>query len=84
MISNTDTVTLTAAKLRAVQTACNRMPAGPQKDAALRHFLAADENCRKMNHAEAIRQLDAASVILFLAISSKVEKTSQSEMRPQI
>lgn len=44
-------------KMKSVETACNDAPAGPKKDAALQHLLAAQ---KEMSEAETNMELDAA------------------------
>lgn len=47
-------------KMQAVETACNDAPAGPKKDAAFTHLLAARNAREARSEAETNVELDAA------------------------
>lgn len=50
-----------ADKMKTVKAAWDKAPAGPKKDAALKHFQAAEKAQTAKNDAECIRELDAAT-----------------------
>lgn len=50
----------TAEQLTTVKMAWDNAPAGPKKDAALRHYQAAKKAHMAKNDAEASKELDAA------------------------
>jgi hypothetical protein len=50
----------TADKMQSVKTAWSQSPAGPKKDAALKHFQAAEKAQAANDDAGCIRELDAA------------------------
>ncbi len=50
----------TADKMKSVKAAWDQAPAGPKKDAALRHYQAAETAQTAKNDSECIRELDAA------------------------
>ncbi|NKX44476.1 hypothetical protein [Roseicyclus persicicus] len=52
--------TTTADKMKTVKAAWNAAPAGPKKDAALKHFRAAEKAQAAHNDAECNRALEAA------------------------
>ena len=54
----------TAEKMKSVKTAWDKAPAGAKKDAALKHYQAAEKAVTAKNDAEAIRELDAATKAL--------------------
>jgi len=47
-------------KMKTVKAAWDKAPAGPKKDAALKHYQAAEKAQTAKNDAECIRELDAA------------------------
>ena len=47
-------------RMRTVKAACDTAPAGPKKDAALRHYLSAEKAEAAKHDGECNRQLDAA------------------------
>jgi hypothetical protein len=51
----------TAEKMTSVKAAWDKAPAGPKKDAALKHYEAAEKANTAKNDAEANKELDAAS-----------------------
>lgn len=51
----------TAKKMTSVKAAWDKAPAGPKKDAALKHYKAAEKANTVKNDAETNRELDAAS-----------------------
>lgn len=51
----------TAEKMTSVKAAWDKAPAGPKKDAALKHYRAAEKAHTAKNDAETNRELDAAS-----------------------
>ncbi len=52
--------TATAEKMKSVKAAWDKAPAGPEKDAALTHYQAAEKAHTAKNDAETNRELDAA------------------------
>ncbi|MDW4500219.1 hypothetical protein R5H30_19685 [Sulfitobacter sp. D35] len=51
----------TAEKMTSVKAAWDKAPAGPKKDAALKHCKAAEKANAEKNDAETIKELDAAT-----------------------
>lgn len=51
----------TAEKMTSVKAAWDKAPAGPTKDAALKHYEAAEKANTAKNDAEANKELNAAS-----------------------
>jgi hypothetical protein len=51
----------TAEKMTSVKAACDKSPAGPKKDEALKHYQAAEKAHMAKNDAETNKELDAAS-----------------------
>ena len=51
-------------QMKTVKTAWDKAPAGPKKDAALRHYQAAEKAQSAKNDAETIKELNAASQAL--------------------
>ncbi len=56
--------TATSDKMIAVKAAWDKAAAGPKKDAALKHYQAAEKAVTARNDAEAIKELDAARLAL--------------------
>ena len=54
----------TADKMKSVKAAWDKSPAGPKKDAALRHYRAAEKAHMAKNDTETNKELDAASQAL--------------------
>lgn len=54
----------TAEKMTSVKAAWEKAPAGPRKDAALKHYQAGEKAHIAKNNPEANRELDAASAKL--------------------
>jgi hypothetical protein len=54
-------VTNTAEKMKSVKAAWDKAPAGPKKDAALKHYQAAEKAMAAKHDAECSRELDAAT-----------------------
>lgn len=52
---------MTAEKMTSVKTAWDKAPAGPKKDAALKHYQAAELANTSQNAAETNKHLDAAT-----------------------
>ena len=50
----------TADKMKAVKAAWDKAPAGPKKEAALKHYQAAEKAKSANNDGECNRELDAA------------------------
>ena len=50
----------TAEKMTSAKAAWDKAPAGPKKDAALKHYQAAEKAHRAKNDAETNKSLDAA------------------------
>ncbi|MGY6411741.1 MAG: hypothetical protein ACXIUV_12065 [Alkalilacustris sp.] len=53
--------TTTFERMRTVKAACDNAPAGPGKDAAMRHYLSAEKAEAAKHDGECSRQLDAAA-----------------------
>lgn len=51
----------TAEKMTSVKTAWDKAPAGPKKNAALKHYQAAEKANMAKNDAETNKELDAAA-----------------------
>ncbi|WP_050929507.1 hypothetical protein [Aestuariivita boseongensis] len=51
----------TAEKMTSVKAAWDKAPSGPKKDAALKHYQAAEKAHTAKNDAETNKELDAAS-----------------------
>ncbi|WP_299603514.1 hypothetical protein [uncultured Tateyamaria sp.] len=51
----------TAEKMTSVKVAWDKAPAGPKKDAALKHYQAAEKANTAKNDAETNKELDAAT-----------------------
>lgn len=56
--------TKTAEKMKSVKAAWNKAPAGPQKEAALKHFRAAEKANEAHDDALTNKELNAASSAL--------------------
>jgi hypothetical protein len=54
----------TSEKMKSVKTAWDKAPSGPKKDAALKHYEAAEKAHTAKNDAEAHKELDAATKAL--------------------
>jgi len=50
-----------ADKMKSVKAAWDKAPAGPKKDAALKHYKAAEKAHMAKNDAETMKELDAAA-----------------------
>ncbi|MEX0583208.1 MAG: hypothetical protein WD185_06020 [Sneathiella sp.] len=61
MTPNTNESTNTGDKMKSVKAACDNAPAGPKKDASLKHYQAAEKAHTAKNDAETNKELDAAS-----------------------
>lgn len=61
MTPETHESTPAADKMKSVKAAWDKAPAGPKKDAALKHYRAAGTAHTAMNDAEAIKELNAAA-----------------------
>ncbi|MBY6069506.1 hypothetical protein KUW17_22400 [Leisingera aquaemixtae] len=53
-----------AVKLASIRAACERAPAGPQKEAAWKHYKLAEKAHSDENHTEMYRELEAAKQVL--------------------
>lgn len=51
----------TADKMKSVKASWDRAPAGPKKDAALKHYQAAEKAHTAKNDADTNKELDAAT-----------------------
>lgn len=56
--------TATFERMRTVKAACDDAPAGPRKDAAMRHYLSAEKAEAAQHDGECNRQLVAAACAL--------------------
>lgn len=54
----------TSEKMTSVKAAWDKVPAGPKKDAALKHYQAAETAHTAKNEAETNKELDAATAKL--------------------
>lgn len=54
----------TAAKMKTVKASCENAPAGAKKEAAMKHYQAAEKAQQQKNPAEATRKLEAATLAL--------------------
>lgn len=54
----------TAEKLKSVKAACDSAPSGPKKEAALKHYQAAEKARAAQHEGECLRKLDAATTAL--------------------
>ena len=52
--------TKTTERMKSVKATWDKLPAGPKKDAALKHYQAAEKAHEANNDAEANKELDAA------------------------
>ncbi len=57
----TPEVNKTAEKMKSVKAAWDKAPSGPKKDAALKHYEAAEKAHTAKNEAETHKELDAAT-----------------------
>jgi hypothetical protein len=53
--------TKTAEKMKSVKAAWDKAPSGPKKDAALKHYQAAEKAHTARNDADTNKELDAAT-----------------------
>ena len=51
----------TAEKMKSVKAAWDKAPSGPKKDAALKHYQAAEKAHTSKNDADTNKELDAAT-----------------------
>lgn len=51
-------------KMKTVKAACDKAPAGPKKDAALKQYQAAQQSQKDKKENQAIRELDQATKAL--------------------
>ena len=61
MTPETTKSTNVADKMKAVKAAWDKAPSGPKKDAALKHYQAAEKAHAAKNDADAIKELDSAT-----------------------
>jgi hypothetical protein len=61
MNESTNNPTSVDAKMKSVKAVWDKAPAGPKKDAALKHYQAAEVARTAKNDANCIKELDAAS-----------------------
>jgi hypothetical protein len=61
MTSETNKSTNVADKMKTVKAAWDKAPAGPKKDAALKHYQAAEKAHTAKNDADTHKSLDAAT-----------------------
>jgi hypothetical protein len=61
MNESTNTSASVEAKMKSVKAVWDKAPAGPKKDAALKHYQAAEAARTAKNDANCIKELDAAS-----------------------
>jgi len=54
----------TSERMKSVKATWDKAPAGPKKDAALKHYQAAEKAHADKNEAETIKSLDAAGKAL--------------------
>jgi hypothetical protein len=51
-------------KMKTVKAACDKAPAGPKKEAALKHYQTAQQSQKDKKENQAIRELDQATKAL--------------------
>ncbi len=61
---STNNFTSTQDQMKTVKAAWDKAPAGPKKDAALKHYQAAEKSQAANNDAECLKSLDAAKAAL--------------------
>jgi hypothetical protein len=61
MTPETNKSTNVADKMKSVKAAWDKAPSGPKKDAALKHYQAAEKAHNAKHDADAIKELDAAT-----------------------
>lgn len=61
---STNNFTSTKDQMTTVKAAWDKAPAGPKKDAALRHYQAAEKSHAANNEADCLKSLDAAKAAL--------------------
>lgn len=61
---STSNLTSTQDKMKTVKAAWDKAPAGPKKEAALKHYQAAEKFHAANNEAECLKSLDAAKAAL--------------------
>ncbi|WP_170608760.1 hypothetical protein [Ruegeria arenilitoris] len=61
MTPETDKPSLT---MTSVKAACDKAPAGPKKDAALKHYRAAEKAQTAKKHTDMVKELGAAKYAL--------------------
>lgn len=61
---STNNFTSTRDQMKTVKAAWDKAPAGPKKDAALKHYQAAEKAHTANNEADCVKSLDAAKAAL--------------------
>ena len=64
MTPETTKSTPAADKMKSVKAVWGKAPSGPKKDAALKHYQAAEKAHTAKNDAETLKELDAATYAL--------------------
>lgn len=64
MTPETSKTTNVADKMKSVKAACDKAPSGSKKDAAVKHYKAAEKAHAAKHDADAITELDAATSAL--------------------
>lgn len=63
-MSTNDKFTSTQDQMKTVKAAWEKAPSGPKKDAALKHYQAAEKSQAANNEADCLKSLDAAKAAL--------------------
>lgn len=63
-MSTNNNFTSTQDQMKAVKAAWDKAPTGPKKDAALKHYQAAEKSHAAHNEADCLKSLDAAKAAL--------------------
>jgi hypothetical protein len=61
MIPETNKSTKFSDRMKTVKAACDKAPAGPKKDAAIKHYQAAEKAHTAKNDADTTKELGAAT-----------------------
>lgn len=63
-MSTSNNFTSTQDQMKSVKAAWDKAPSGPKKDAALKHYQAAEKSHAANNEADCLKSLDAAKAAL--------------------
>lgn len=64
MSNQTPTQATAAAQMKTVKASCDKAPAGTKKEAAMKHYQAAEKAQEQNNPSKATRELEAATLAL--------------------